>query len=99
MFERAVAFPVVSLRPRTPWVEAIVNARGDVEVATPQGMLTFDFVIAATGVNADLRIRPELSSFIDKVALWRDRYRPLQAHQNDVLGSFPYLGSNRQLLE
>ena len=98
-FERAIAFPEVSVRPATPWLDAAVNERGEVEVATPQGKLTFDFVIAATGVKADLRIRPELAGFIDKVALWGDRYRPPQAYQNDILGAFPYLGANGQLLE
>ena len=98
-FERAIAFPEVSLRPATPWLGASVNTSGEVEVSTPQGKLKFDFVIAATGVKADLRIRPELSSFIDKVALWSDRYRPPQAHRNDVLGGFPYLGAHGQLLE
>lgn len=53
--------------------------------------LQFDFVIAGTGYSVDLAARPELSNLVDRIALWRDRYRPAPGEENAELSRYPYL--------
>jgi cation diffusion facilitator CzcD-associated flavoprotein CzcO len=98
-FDRAMNFPQVSLRPSSAWLATKVNAQGEIEVTTPHGRLTYDFVIAATGVRVDFGLRPELRTLWGKFATWNDRYAPPAGLENEMLSSFPYLGPNGELQE
>lgn len=53
--------------------------------------LAFDFVIAGTGYSVDLSARPELANIVERIALWRDRYRPEPGQENAELSRYPYL--------
>ncbi|MBZ9758276.1 NAD(P)/FAD-dependent oxidoreductase [Mesorhizobium sp. ESP6-5] len=53
--------------------------------------LRFDFVIAGTGYSVDLTARPELAGLVERIALWRDRYRPEPGEENAELSRYPYL--------
>lgn len=53
--------------------------------------LRFDYVIAGTGYSVDLAARPELASLVERIALWRDRYRPEPGEGNAELSRCPYL--------
>ncbi|MFT8687898.1 MAG: NAD(P)/FAD-dependent oxidoreductase, partial [Novacetimonas hansenii] len=80
-----------------PWDD--VRMRGDeVVVQTPQGEMTFDFVIIGTGFTVDLSRRPETRSFAHAVALWGERYTPPEGEGSAVLGSYPYLGERYQFI-
>ncbi|QOF94608.1 NAD(P)/FAD-dependent oxidoreductase [Novacetimonas hansenii] len=80
-----------------PWDD--VRMRGDeVVVQTPQGEMTFDFVIIGTGFTVDLSRRPETRSFAHAVALWGERYTPPEDEGSAVLGSYPYLGERYQFI-
>lgn len=98
-FERAMSFAGVSLRPGSAWLSARVNAQGEIEVSTPKGTLTYDFVIAATGVRIDFAARSELRSLWGLFATWSDRYSPPAGLENRMLAQFPYLGRNGELQE
>jgi cation diffusion facilitator CzcD-associated flavoprotein CzcO len=49
-----------------------------------------DFVILGTGFAVDLAKTPMLGPLRDRIALWRDRYRPAREHPH--LGAYPWLG-------
>ncbi|MGO8594010.1 NAD(P)/FAD-dependent oxidoreductase, partial [Rhizobium ruizarguesonis] len=63
------------LLPATPWLE--VSQHPDaICVTTPDGILEFDHLLLATGMDFDLAARPELKTIHDNVALWGERYTP-----------------------
>ncbi|MBN9549740.1 MAG: NAD(P)/FAD-dependent oxidoreductase [Alphaproteobacteria bacterium] len=51
----------------------------------------FAFVVAGTGYSVDLKARPELAGHVERIALWRDRYRPEPGEENAELARHPYL--------
>ena len=51
------------------------------------------------GIRQDVAQRPELASFADKIALWRDRYTPPPGEEDPLLAAYPYLGPDYCLLE
>lgn len=65
---------------------------GAVDLRTPAGGLTVDFVISATGIETDFAARPELARFAGNIATWGDRYLPPPADRDERLAAFPYLG-------
>jgi len=72
----------------------------EIEVATSGGSaLRVDFLIAAVGFKIDLRLRPELATLADDIALWKDKYTPAIGDEDPTLSSYPYLGSNFELTE
>jgi FAD-dependent urate hydroxylase len=96
--ERAVAFADFHIHLAAPWDAARIE--GD-RIAAQIGGKAFrcDFVIAATGYEANLSACPELAEFADKVLLWRDRYVPPEDAMDDWLGAHPYLGTGHEFLE
>ena len=68
------------------------RAEGDKAVlATPKGDIPADFVIAGTGFDVDLTLRPELSGFSGDIATWGDVYTPPADQANARLARYPYL--------
>ena len=81
-----------------PWERLGLGADG-IEIATPKGDFTADFVISGTGVDMDFSLRPELAGFADNIATWTDKYTPPTDEREDRLGRFPYLAPNFSLVE
>jgi FAD-dependent urate hydroxylase len=68
-------------------------------VESNAGNFAFDFIIFATGVETDLFARPELASVVHHIALWRDRFRPPDGEESELLARHPYLGDAFQFTE
>lgn len=81
-----------------PWDHVRATEMG-VEITTPKGDFTADFVIAGTGVEMDFGLRPELAAFADNIATWTDKYTPPAEERHDRLGRFPYLDPDFALVE
>jgi cation diffusion facilitator CzcD-associated flavoprotein CzcO len=92
-FETALALPGFSLRPATPWLAVRETATG-VRVTTPQGELEYDHLLLATGMVADLSLRPELATLRDRVLLWRDRLKAPVGEEDARLEALPYLDAH-----
>ena len=95
---RATKFSNFHLHLAAPWTAARPLARR-LRATTPQGEISFDFVIAGTGYGVDLSARPELADFADQILLWRDRFAPPEDEQDETLASHPYLGAGHEYLE
>jgi FAD-dependent urate hydroxylase len=91
-FERAAALPNFRVRPGTPWERCVCDDGATVTVISGAESFTFDFIVAGTGIAADLTMRPELDGFRDKIAQWSDRFTPPAGLAHPVLARFPYLG-------
>lgn len=89
-FETAMSLENFRLRPATPWLEVTQQADA-IHVTTPDGVLQFDHLLLATGMDVDLAVRPELSTLHNKVVLWGDRYTPQDGSADARLARFPYL--------
>jgi FAD-dependent urate hydroxylase len=98
-FERAMALPGFRLNPGTPWDRCVSDDGATVTVTSGDRRFTFDFIVAGTGIAADLAMRPELDAFRDKIALWGDRYTPEPGQAHPVLARFPYLGDHGTFTE
>ena len=72
---------------------------GTVRARSGKRMLEFDFIIASTGMEVDLTLRPELHHIAPCVALWGDRYTPPAELAKPLLAKFPYLGRNCEFQE
>ena len=59
------------------------------------GCASADFVILGTGFAVDLAKTPILAALRDRIALWRDRYKP--ALERPHLGAYPWLGEGFEL--
>jgi len=77
------------------WSDCRLVPRADGEpgeeilVTTTKGEHRADLVVAATGYRMDLGDRPELSEFVDDIALWEEHHAPSAGHP---AGRSPYLG-------
>ena len=95
---RAVAFPNFRLHLSSPWTSARMDG-GRIVAQAGGGEIHCDFAIAGTGYFQDPNARPEMSEFAHGIMLWRDRYVPPVAEENDYLGAHPYLGEGHEYLE
>lgn len=69
-----------------------IETRGDgLLVTTPKGRYEIDFLIAGTGFQAELSLRPELAELANQIRLWRDRYDGVEM-RNTELAFSPDLG-------
>ena len=95
-FARAAAWPGFRLHLGAPWLS--VEETGDgVEVDTPQGRFSFDFLVLSTGLVTDPALRPELALVASDIARWRDRYDAPADIANPLIDDHPYLGPGFQL--
>lgn len=97
-YDRCARHGAFSLHLGAPLLSAVDSPSG-VELATPRGPLSVDFVIAATGIEIDLSARPELARLAGNIACWSDRYTPPESERDERLGRFPYLADDYALTE
>ena len=97
-YARVLAFPNFFMHVGRGWTDARM-AGERIRLETTRGPFVADFAICGTGIRQDVGLRPELSSFADKIALWRDRYTPPPGEQDILLGAYPYLGPDYAFLE
>src|SRR5260370_9768044 len=81
-----------------PWTDARM-AEDRIRIETPRGAFHADSAICGPGIRQDVRLRPELASFADKIALWCHRYTPPPGEEDPLLAAFPYLGPDYAFLE
>lgn len=91
-FEAAHAWDNFTMHAGCPWDRLTMNADGAIDIDTPKGRMTFDYLICATGSAVDFARRPELSVFADEILLWQDVFTPAPEDAHPTLGKFPYLG-------
>jgi hypothetical protein len=72
---------------------------GIARVRSSNRRFEFDFMIFASGVEADLSARPELALFFEQIALWRDRFTPPSGEESEALARYPYLGQAFEFTE
>lgn len=96
--ERAARLPNLLRHPGTTWTGASLND-GRVTIQATDGAYDFDFLILGIGYVTDLTARPELSTHLDKIALWRDVYTPPEGLENADLSRSPYLGDHFEYQE
>ncbi len=96
-WDRCVACRQFRLQSGAPWTGARVAGEA-VEIATPGGPHTADFLICGTGIAMDFACRPELAGVAHNIATWADRYSPPEAERDERLAAFPYLAPDYTLL-
>ena len=97
-FDRCAHHPNFFMHLGSP-IDHIRFENEKIKLTSPQGMQSFDFLIAGTGFVVDLATRPELARFHDQIACWSDRYRPPAGEEHALLGAYPYLSPNFQFTE
>ncbi|MFK4497697.1 cation diffusion facilitator CzcD-associated flavoprotein CzcO [Bradyrhizobium japonicum] len=80
-------------------VEDVRQIEGGIELQTPRGAITADFVICGTGIDMNFAGRGELAKFSGNIATWADRYQPPSSERNARLGRFPYLADDYAFTE
>ncbi|MHA7965229.1 FAD/NAD(P)-binding protein [Paenibacillus sp. CAU 1782] len=95
-FQRAASWPGFRLHLGSPWLQArraaSAGEEGErVEITTPKGVDTFDFLIISTGLVSDTALRSELRLVDGDIARWRDRYSAPPEIANPLLDEHPYL--------
>src|SRR5439155_15299970 len=80
-------------------VEAAGQIGEAIELQTPRGAITADFVICGTGIDMNFATRGELRQFAGNIATWADRYQPPESERNERLGRFPYLADDYTFTE
>jgi cation diffusion facilitator CzcD-associated flavoprotein CzcO len=80
-------------------IEAAAETGRCVELRTPRGVLSADFVICGTGIDMNFAGRRELRNCAANIATWADRYRPPMDERSPRLGRFPYLADDYALVE
>jgi cation diffusion facilitator CzcD-associated flavoprotein CzcO len=97
-YRRATENPGFHLHPGTGW-RALEAQADTVRIATDQGSIECDFVIAGTGFVTDLGVRPELARIEQHIARWADRYAPPEGERHEDLLRHPYLGRAFEFVE
>lgn len=74
----------------SPWLDSKM-VDGKPTVVTPNSQDTMDKLIIAIGWITDLKLRNELSEFVDQIALWSDKFTPPDNQNYQGLLQSPYL--------
>ena len=81
-------------------IRAMSMAGDAVRIETVSGrQFETDFVILGTGFTVDVRARPELAGFADRIATWADRFTPPADLASEELAHFPYLAPDFSFTE
>ena len=93
-FAEAHSYDAFTMHAGSPWQSLEQRGDGSVDVTTPKGKMTFDYLICATGSAIDFDQRTELSEFQQDILTWNDAFQPRESESHPVLGLFPYLGKH-----
>ena len=97
-YKRVMAFDDFTMHVNRSWTDARMQD-GRIRLETTRGPFFADYAICGTGIRQNVRLRPELAPFADKIALWRHRYTPPPDEQDELLAAYPYLGPDYAFLE
>ncbi|MET0676141.1 MAG: NAD(P)/FAD-dependent oxidoreductase [Bradyrhizobium sp.] len=97
-YDRCFRYPNFKLEEGAP-VDAAAETPDGVELQTPKGAFTADFVICGTGIDMNFAGRPELKNCAANIATWADRYQPPPDERSPRLGCFPSLADDYALME
>jgi len=97
-YDRCARFSNFHLYQGSP-VETAHEIGDGVQLQTPRGALSADFVISGAGTEIDFAERRELKKFSGNIATWADRYQPPDDEQSPRLGRYPYLADDYALTE
>lgn len=70
-----------------------------IQIKTPQGGFSFDFLIFSTGFRIHWHARPEFAALAPHVRSWKDRYTPPAGQEDQELFDSPDLGPVFELQE
>lgn len=82
----------------SPLLEAGMDGK-EVWIKTPGEVVRTDFVLLATGFMFDLKQNAAMTSFVDEIALWKDKFTPPGGVASEKYRNSPYLGRNYQFIE
>lgn len=88
-FARAKAWPGFHLHVGQ-WHDCSETPQG-LALSTSCGDFLFDYLVLATGLVSDSRLRPELSAMANDILLWRDVYQAPDELENPLIDIHPYL--------
>ena len=97
-YKRVMAFADFTMHVNRSWTDACLED-GRIRLETTRGPFFADYAISGTGIRQNVRLRPELASFADKIALWHHRYTPPPGEEDELLAAYPYLGPDYAFLE
>jgi FAD-dependent urate hydroxylase len=97
-YDRCARHKKFHLYDGAPIEDARETGRG-VELQTPRGIFSADFVICCTGIDMNFAGRRELRNCAANIATWADRYQPPIDERSPRLGRFPYLADDYALTE
>jgi cation diffusion facilitator CzcD-associated flavoprotein CzcO len=97
-FERCARFDNFTLHLDSP-IQSLALAQDVIQLKTPQGLTSADFLIVGTGFAIDFAARPELVRIAPQIARWSDRYQPPAGEENPLLSAYPYLSPYFQFTE
>ena len=97
-YDRCARFANFHLHEGSP-VEAAKEVGNEVELQTPRGIISANFIICGTGTHIDFSERRELKNFADNIATWADRYQAPENERSPRLGRYPYLADDYALTE
>jgi cation diffusion facilitator CzcD-associated flavoprotein CzcO len=95
-YYEAMRRPNLTLYTDAP-VQQLAYKAGKIEGLYGDRTLYHDLLICGTGFCTDLSQQPELSTFADQIARWKDRYQPEPGSGHAELEQYPYLGKNLEL--
>ena len=75
------------------------RASSKISLETSKGILSYDYLIVATGFDIDIGKQPELQNISDAIQLWSDRKSIQGLSGQSWFSRSPYLGPHFQFLE
>jgi cation diffusion facilitator CzcD-associated flavoprotein CzcO len=96
---RCAFFDTFTMHAGATWTDARMVDGGIQVTASDGSTAVFDHLFVGCGFSVDASRRPELAPFADKIALWRDRYTPPDAEQDEALAAYPYLNPDLTFAE
>lgn len=97
-FHRCARHPNFTFHTACPWEWVRMDSDG-IHVATPKGVMIFDFLVVGTGFLVEAAYRPEVAAFANVIATWEDKFTPPPGEASAVLARYPYLGDAFQFME
>ncbi len=97
-FDRCAQHGNFVLHPGEPWT-AVERCGDRIRFRTPAAIYEADFAIIGTGLQYDLRRRPEMAPYAAMIATWADRMPDAANDPDASLRNTPFLGPHYEYLE